>query len=131
MKYFAFASNLNKKQMQERCPDAKPVCTAVLPNYSLVFAGWSRQWHGAVATIKPAPGQRVRGAIYEVSEACSHRLDGYEGDSYKRLDVNVFDEDNQPITAYTYVKVSQLEAGQPSKAYLDTIQQGLRDWRLF
>ena len=74
MYYFAYGSNLNKKQMMERCPDSKPVFTATLPNYKLVFAGWSRQWRGGVASIKSFRGDRVRGAIYEVSEQCLRQL---------------------------------------------------------
>ena len=131
--YFAYASNLNKKQMQQRCPDSKPKFVATLPNYKLVFAGWSRQWRGGVASIKPFRGERVRGAIYEISEQCLRRLDRYEGypDAYTRLNVTVFDEDNEPVAAITYVKAGQLEDAQPSKEYLAVIQQGYRDWRLF
>ncbi len=79
MKYFAYGSNLNKKQMQERCPDSKPLFTAVLPNYKLIFVGWSRQWKGAVASIQASRGDRVRGAVYEISDLCLRRLDKYEG----------------------------------------------------
>jgi hypothetical protein len=43
----------------------------------------------------------------------------------------VFDEDDQPVPAFTYIKTGRLEDGQPSKEYLAVIQQGLRDWRLF
>ncbi len=117
--------------MLERCPDAKPLSTAVLPNYKLIFAGWSRQWHGAVATIKLQRDERVRGAIYEVTDACARRLDKYEGDTYQRLNITVFDEDDEPAPAFTYIKTGQLLDGQPSKEYLAVIQQGLRDWRLF
>jgi gamma-glutamylcyclotransferase (GGCT)/AIG2-like uncharacterized protein YtfP len=131
MKYFAYASNLNKKQMLETCPEAKPLYTAVLPNYRLAFAGWSRQWHGAVATIKSERGQKVRGAVYEVTEVCSHRLDAFEGGTYQRLNVMVFDQDDQAIPSFTYIQTSSLEEGQPAKEYLAVIQQGLRDWRLF
>jgi gamma-glutamylcyclotransferase (GGCT)/AIG2-like uncharacterized protein YtfP len=116
--------------MLERCPDARALSTAVLPNYRLAFAGWSRDWGGAVATIKPEVGQRVRGAVYEITERCANRLDGYER-TYQRFNVTVFDQDDVPISAYTYIKVSQLEAGKPSQKYLSVIQQGLRDWRLF
>jgi gamma-glutamylcyclotransferase len=64
MKYFAYASNLSKQQMAERCPDAKPVSTAILPHYKLRFSGWSRAWRGAVATMIFSRGDRVRGALY-------------------------------------------------------------------
>ncbi|KPK23054.1 MAG: hypothetical protein AMJ70_04425 [Dehalococcoidia bacterium SG8_51_3] len=130
MYYFAYGSNLNQKQMKERCPDGKPLFTTVLPNYKLVFAGWSRQWRGGVASIKSLRGDRVRGAIYEVTESCLQRLDRYES-GYSRLNVTVFGEDDEPIEAITYVKDGKLEDAAPSKDYLAVIQQGLRDWRLF
>ena len=130
MYYFAYGANLNQKQMKERCPDSKPLFTAVLPNYKLVFVGWSRQWRGGVASIKSFRGERVRGAIYEVTETCLQRLDRHESD-YNRLKVTVVGEDDEPIEAITYVKTGRLEDAAPSKEYLAIIQQGLRDWRLF
>lgn len=130
MHYFAYASNLNKKQMLSRCPDSQPRFVAVLPNYKLVFAGWSRQWRGGTASLKLFRGDRVRGAIYEVTEECLRRLDKYEA-GYNRLNVTVFDEDNEPIPAVTYTKMGQLEETNPTKEYLAVIQQGYRDWRLF
>ena len=133
MYYFAYGSNLNKNQMLERCPDSKPMFIATLPNYKLVFVGWSRQWRGGVISIKPLRGERVRGAIYEVSEQCIQRLDKLEGHptDYARQKVTVFDEDSEPIEAITYIKAGQFEETQPSKEYLAVIQQGYRDWRLF
>jgi len=128
--YFAYGTNLNQKQMKERCADSKPLFTAVLPNYKLAFTGWSRQWRGGVASIKSYRGERVRGAIYEVTEACLQKLDRYES-GYNRLKVTVFGEDDEPVEAITYVKTGQLEDAAPSKEYLAVIQQGLRDWRLF
>ena len=125
--YFAYASNLNKKQMQERCPDSHPRFIATLPNYKMAFSGWSRTWHGGTATIKPFRGEKVRGAIYEVSEACLRHLDKYET-GYTRFNVTVFDEDNQPHQALTYIKSGQLQEALPSKEYAAVIKQGYRDW---
>ncbi|MFC2065774.1 gamma-glutamylcyclotransferase family protein [Chloroflexota bacterium] len=130
MYYFAYGSNLSKKQMLERCPDSKPGSVATLPNYKLVFAGWSRKWHGGVASIKSFRGERVRGAIYEVTEKCLRELDRHEA-GYGRFKVTVFDEDDEPIEAITYIKAGQLDDTLPSKDYLAVIQQGYRDWRLF
>lgn len=127
MYYFAYASNLNKKQMQTRCPDSRPLFTAVLPNYKLVFTGWSREWRGGKATIKSLRGEKVRGAIYEVSEACARKLDGYEA-GYNRLNITVFDEDNEPHQAVTYIKSGQIEETLPSQEYGVIIRQGYRDW---
>ena len=132
MYYFAYGSNLNRKQMRECCPDSKAMFVATLHNYKLVFVGWSRQWRGGVASIKSFRGERVLGAIYEISERDLRQLDKHEGypGSYQRFNITVFDEDNEPIEAVTYIKSGQLEETPPSQQYLAVIQQGYRDWRL-
>ena len=130
MYYFAYGSDLNKQLMLEHCPDSKPGFIAHLPNYKLVFVGWSRQSRGGLVSIRPFRGERVPGAIYEVSDRDLKRLDssqGYPG-NYTRLNVTVFDEDGEPIKAITYIKSGQSEEAQPSKEYLAPIQQGYRDW---
>jgi len=136
MYYFAYGSNLNQRQMLERCPDSKPKFIATLPNYKLVFVGWSRQWRGGVASIKPFRGERVPGAIYEISDRDLRRLDscegyreGYPGD-YNRLNVTVFDEKGEAVAATTYIKARQSEETPPSQEYLSIMQQGYRDWGL-
>jgi gamma-glutamylcyclotransferase (GGCT)/AIG2-like uncharacterized protein YtfP len=132
MYYFAYSSNLNKKQMREHCPDSKPVFLATLHNYKLIFTGWSRQWRGGVASIKPFRGERVLGAIYELSDRDWRRLDRYEGfpGNYNRLKVTVFDEDGEPVEAVTYIRSEQSEETSPSDEYLAVIQQGYRDWEM-
>jgi gamma-glutamylcyclotransferase len=130
--YFAYASNLSRKQMAERCPEAKAKSSAVLPNYRLVFTGWSRITGGGTATIKRTEGQRVLGGIYEVSEKCVFALDraeGYPGTTSK-LSVMVFPEGEKAVEAFTYVKVMQAEDAKPSPQYLTVLQQGYRDWGL-
>ena len=127
MYYFAYGSNLNRKQMGERCPDAKPCLIATLPNYKLVFVGWSRKWRGGVATLRRSSGGKVPGAIYEVAEQCLQRLDRYE-EGYTRFKVTVFGEIGDAVEAITYVKSGQPEETPPSKEYLAVIQQGYRDW---
>ncbi|MDD5590941.1 MAG: gamma-glutamylcyclotransferase [Dehalococcoidales bacterium] len=130
MYYFAYASNLNRKQMQERCPESKPRFTATLHHYQLVFAGWSRTWRGGVATIRSFRGERVRGGIYEVNAECLSRLDKFEGSDYQRLNVIVNNEDNDPVEAVTYINNRQSRESKPSAEYLDIIRQGYKDWRL-
>jgi cation transport regulator ChaC len=132
MYYFAYGSNLNRSQMLERCPDCQPRLTATLPNYKLVFAGWSRLWRGGTASIKPFRGEKVLGAIYEISDPDLRRLDKYEGypDTYDRLKITVYRETGEPVEAITYIKLSQSEETKPSPEYLAVLQQGYRDWEL-
>lgn len=132
MYYFAYATNLNRKQMLERCPDSEPRFKATLPNYKVVFIGWSRQWRGGVASIRSFRGEKVRGAVYEISEQCLRRLDRYEGypGNYNRFNVTVFSEDGEPVQALTYIKAGQAEEARPSAEFLSIIQHGYRDWEI-
>ncbi len=132
MYFFAYDDNLSKKVMAARCPEAKPVSPATLPNYKLVFSGWSRQWHGATAAIMSTRGERVRGAVYEISEADRRRLDRAMECPARRkpLPVTVFDPDDSSLTAFTYLPAGPLSAATPGAAYLEVLRQGLKDWGL-
>ena len=128
MHYFAYASNLNRRQMSERCPGSQPKFTATLPNHQLIFAGWSRNWHGGVASIKLTKGEKVIGAVYEVSEGCLAKLDTYEGAKYERRSKTVFTELGEAVEVVTYIMREQSEVTKPSPEYIAVIQQGYRDW---
>ena len=132
MYYFAYASNLNLKQMQARCPLAKPKFVATLPNHKLIFSGWSRKWRGGVASIKICKGEKVTGAVYEISQRDLMALDKYEDypGTYGRVNVIVFTGLDDAIEAITYIKTEQSEETQPSQEYLATIRQGLKDWEI-
>ena len=132
MYYFAYGSNLSHKQMLERCPDSKPRFRASLPNYNLIFAGYSCRWCGGVASIKPFTGEKVVGGIYEISKRDLCLLDCYEDypDTYDRVSKTVITEDGGRVEAITYIKREQSEETQPSAEYISVIQQGYRDWRI-
>lgn len=128
--YFAYGSNLSKKQMRERCPECKPKSDAVLPNYKLIFVGWSRQWRGGTASIKRSAGGKVKGAVYEVTERDIRRLDSLEGypGTAAKVNVTVYTEDDEAIKAFTYMRTGQIEETEPSKEYATTIWEGYREW---
>jgi gamma-glutamylcyclotransferase len=130
MYYFAYGSNLRKKQMAERCPDSKPKFSAVLPNYKLIFTGWSRQWKGGVASAKPFRGEKVKGAVYEISENDLKKLDRLEDYpvTYNRLNVIVWTDEGDSAEAVTYIKKEQSQETKPSLDYLAVIRQGYKDW---
>ena len=74
--YLAYGSNLNIRQMALRCPTAKPVGTAVIKDYELLFKGSKT---GAYLTIEPKSGAEVPVAVWAVEPADEKRLDVYEG----------------------------------------------------
>ena len=130
MYYFAYASNLSRKQMAERRPGSKPRFPATLPNYKLIFTGWSRELKGGKATIRPVKSEKVMGAIYEITDMNLKQLDKYEGypANYNRFKVTVWTEDGDPVEAITYIKTEQSQETRPSPEYLKIITQGYKDW---
>ncbi len=130
MYYFAYASNLSRKQMAERAPGAKARFSAVLPNYKLIFSGWSRSWRGAVASIQQSRGDRVLGGVYELNDQEIEKLGRYEGDEYGTARVTVFPDTGAAVEAVTFVRKMQKDEGKPSPEYLAVIKQGYADWGL-
>ena len=132
MYYFAYGLNLSKKQMAERCPNSKPKFSAVLPNYKLIFVGWSRQLKGGIASIKPFKGEKVSGAVYEITESDMKKLDRFEDypTVYNRFNIKVWTEDGDPVEAVTYIKNEQSPETKPSPEVLNVIRQGYREWEI-
>ena len=95
--YFAYGSNLNIVQMDNRCPLAQLVSRAVLEGYELAF-------RCGVLTILPKEGGRVDGILWKVNDRDERALDRYEG--YPRLytkETLTVQTDAGPCTAVAYV----------------------------
>ena len=74
--YIAYGSNLNIYQMRFRCPTARIIGTAVIPNYELLFKGSKT---GSYLTIEPKKGSSVPVAVWETTGQDEAALDRYEG----------------------------------------------------
>ena len=71
--YFAYGSNMDFDQMAFRCPGAEYLGVATLPNYELKMDG------AGFATVIPAAGKHVQGALWDLSGANESKMDGFEG----------------------------------------------------
>lgn len=124
--YFSYGSNLNKEHMKHRCPDAIPVCKAVLRHWRLEYRG--------VLTIVPSPGDEVHGAMWLTSDDDEAALDRYEGWPRlyrKELHLVHTDEAEKPALVYVYImNPGRREVGPPSDQYLDVCLKGAKDWRI-
>lgn len=124
--YIAYGSNLNKEQMQHRCPTAKPIAKAWLKDYQLVFQGHPLNAH---ANVIPAEGQEVPVAIWKITGKDEASLDIYEGvrggyytKEYMEVDVN-----GQKKEALIYIMAPR-PYGIPADRYLQTIVEGYKDF---
>lgn len=120
--YIAYGSNLNLQQMKHRCPTAKPLGTAVLHNYELLFRGGRR---GGVATVEQREGFIVPVLLWDIRPKDEAALDGFEGfpKMYGKQMMEV-EFGGRYLAAMVYVMSPGHEAGFPSKEYLNTIAAG-------
>lgn len=121
MKYYlAYGSNLNKQQMEKRCPGAVPVGTMVLKGYELVFKG--------LLTIEKKRGGRVPLGIWQVNEEHEKALDRYEGFPtfyYKKEVIIPGDK-----TAFIYIMNERMSSRTTTRHYYDVCAQGYKDFGL-
>ena len=93
MKFFFYADNLNLSQLKRRAPEHKFLFTAYLPDHSIQFCRWSTQWRCGLASVVPSPGEKVWGAVFEITDEDLKILDDFEDDvpqgAYRHLPVSV------------------------------------------
>ena len=127
MYYMAYGSNLNKGQMRYRCPQAKPITTATLEGWKLVFKGSKT---GAYLTIEEAEGYSVPVAIWRVSAKDEHSLDVYEGYPrfYGKVITRLKCDDGKVHKVFVYIMREDRIIGVPSEHYVQTCLEGYRDF---
>lgn len=124
--YFAYASNLDKKQIKRRCPNHELKGIAYLQGYTIAFTRCSDERHGGVADIvKSFDDEVVWGAVYELSDEDICRLDDCEGypDKYRREIVRLITPQGHDLEVFTYVANKQ-GIFLPHKKYIDQIVSG-------
>lgn len=126
--YFAYGSNMNIKQMQERCPGSKPLIPAVLKDYRLT----ERKY----ADIDPEPGSCVHGVMCHITKDNLESLDICEGYPrfYNRILVDVETVEGETYTVQTYIMTPEMKAerdGIPyAEDYRERCSEGAKQWHI-
>ena len=131
MLYFAYAANMNHAQMKERCPGGRFLKPVVLEKHRFVYDGYSVTRQGATANIVKSATDRVRGALFEITEKDRLALDSHEGypKEYDRKVFEVKDADGNAYAAMAYFRPARA-LGKPHPDYERTILDGARDCKL-
>lgn len=126
--YFAYGSNMLARQMEQRCPGAKAISTALLRGWRFIIN--SR----GVASIVADKSGTVHGVMWELTEEHLLSLDGYEGvpDWYQRRMVVVEMAERGEAECITYIDRSEGGdiPGPPREGYLEKIVEGAENFSL-
>ena len=130
--YLAYGSNLNVSQMRSRCPSARKIGTAVIPDYQLLFKG-SRT--GAYLTIERKEGAEVPVGVWSVTAEDEASLDMYEGfpTFYYKTEMTVSIRhirtgNTRRRKAFVYIMHEDRKPGLPSTRYVQTCAAGYCDF---
>jgi len=118
--YAAYGSNLHHDRMQDRCPGAEPVGSALLPGWRLVL--------GCYAAIQRDPQACVPVGIWRVTPDHIAALDVAEGTEhgiYERVTVEVPGHGE----AWIYLERTP-RRGPPEPCYVRHLQHGYDDFGL-
>ncbi len=133
--YFAYGSNMSRRQMQERCPDHECIGKAVLKDYALCFPRTSHIRHCGVAGLMEKPGAEVWGVVYRLHDrdlAALDRREGYDTarsfheNRYTRQSLRVL-MDDRAIDCFVYVARHEPGLHNPSAEYLSAIIEGAEE----
>lgn len=141
MLYFAYGSNLDWRQMKERCPSAQFVCKAMLKDHRLAFTRMSKKRGCGVADIIYKHGEDIWGVVYQISERDVGGLDRSEGfrpdrrrdeNAYIREEYHVYEEGNieKPLSVMLYIANKQENPPLPNNDYKRLIVEGAKYWHL-
>ena len=127
--YFAYGSNLNKRQMEIRCPDSKPLCRYTGSNYRLTF-----RYHANIEKCVPGSKESVPGAIYEISKRDERMLDRYEGVDHHGVGgyyrKAYFESSHGLVLVYIMVESTRGKINRPDETYYNVCVEGCEDWGL-
>lgn len=127
--YAAYGSNLNIKQMSQRCPTAEIYGTGRIADYRLAFKALGMC---AYATIEPCKGEHVPVAVWKIGERDEKNLDRYEGfpTHYEKQMVEVVLDGGAVAECMVYVMNPKAEYALPMQVYFDCVLSGYRSFHL-
>ena len=129
-----YGSNLDLKQMEDRCPGAKKYDAGTLDGYTLIFCRGSSDSRSGVANVVPCTGGRVLGGLYKITPQDACALDRREGVqlvpySYQRKPCEI-KIGRKNVSAFYYSMNPCSIVKIPCEDYYKKIEDGYTEWEL-
>lgn len=142
MKYFAYGSKMNSKEMDNKCgkENYKVIGKSRLDGYRFEYNGHSNGRHGPAGDIVESDKENVYGVLYEINKQCRPSLDKSEGykegrddseNTYKPIDVTVIlSESGEERPAFTYIHIDRCKKEELNCEYVECILAGAKEHNL-
>ena len=139
MLYFAYGSNMDPAQMGRRCPSARFVAVARLPDHRLAFTRYAKDRCCGTCDGVPDAGRAIWGVVFDISAADLRRMDDNEGyqearplseNAYVREQRQVYGKTGEPLWVWLYFANREPNPPPPSAAYKMQLVEGARHWAL-
>jgi gamma-glutamylcyclotransferase (GGCT)/AIG2-like uncharacterized protein YtfP len=128
MRYFAYGSNMDGRQMAETGPACQPAGHGKLDGFRLEFNVYSDRWEGGAANLEPDPEAHVWGVVWDITEEDLAALDTYIGHpTFYRQEHVVVDLGDQQFPCLTYRVAHQQGYVRPTDSYLNRLRQAMRE----
>lgn len=131
---FAYGSNLDKAQMNQRCPDLTKAPTiepviGTLEGYRLGFTRYSQRRRGGVADVLEDATSEVWGLIYQITTSDLRSLDRSEGypTAYTRRQQVIQTANGFVEDVWVYMVVAKEDFVAPTSDYLGIIKRAAFD----
>jgi len=129
LNYFAFGSNMDKQQMEDRDVEFSDMQKGIMRDWKLVFN--KRKWKEdgvGFANIVPEFGSTVEGIIYKINENTIQTLDDQEGvpKAYHKKTMLVENSNKEFVDCIVYIANHSRTDNyiKPKKEYLDRLLKG-------
>ena len=123
--HFAYGSNMSRRLMRTRCPQARPLGIATLSGWRFVITP------DGVGSIAPRPGGIVQGVLWRLTPRDLAAINAYESLNsglYLRRRLCVL-HGGRGAAALVYI-ASRRGEGTPRPGYIDLVAEAAQDWRL-
>lgn len=124
--YFAYGSNLNLKDMKERCPSGVVIGKGILKDYRLVYRG---KENASYLNVERKEWESVPIGIWQIDECDLASLDCYEGypELYYKKEIAV-ETDNGTVKGMIYIMNEGYPVHKPADSYRKICMEGYRDF---
>ncbi|MDQ3956697.1 MAG: gamma-glutamylcyclotransferase [Actinomycetota bacterium] len=129
--YFAYGSDMEKKEFRTQAPNARFVGLATLKDWERDFWVSVEGLEGVAAGIYPSPDTEVLGVLYAISDEERAALEGSGTAPYDLQDVRVYCNQDAHDAITLVPRQPFQSSGSPDAAYLTTMRNAARKQGLF